>query len=238
MEEVVFTAWLGENEMTANRKVALETLPNTGLDVQLITLDNLGDWILPDHQLHPAWAYLSAIDRADYLGAYLMHHFGGGYSDLKRTGSSWLETFRTVQRGGFVGAGYPEVGRWGVAQFDLDGRRDRFALHRSNWWRWRWLQFRWRSLIGNGAYIFLPRTAFTSAWLTAVERQLDAFHHLLRAHPAKDPRERRGSEYHGEVSQYPLNWAHLHADIFHPLVLRYHRSILQTLPPPKFGDYL
>lgn len=238
MIERVFVSWLGSNPMSDNRQRALESLSNTGVPVQLITLDNVGQWVLPEKPLHPAWSYLSAIDRGDYLGAYLMHHYGGGYSDLKLTERSWLPAFDTLRAGRYVGVGYPELGRWGVTNFDLAGPRSRFHFHRWNWWRRRWLQINYRSLIGNGAYIFLPRTSFTSYWFAAVEGELDKNLELLRCNPARDPRERRGSPYDGCVSQYPLTWAHLHADIFHPLVYRYRRQISQELPPPSFVDYL
>lgn len=40
-------------------------------------------FILKDAPLHPSYSFLSGVHRSDYLRCYLMHHYGGGYSDIK-----------------------------------------------------------------------------------------------------------------------------------------------------------
>jgi len=223
--------------MSPRRMKSLETIASTGVPVNLITLANLDQWMVPSNPLHPAWEYLSAIDRGDYLGAYLMHHHGGGYTDLKPTTESWLPSFAVLKSGEYFGVGYREPNRSLVAAFDLDIRPPRVPIFRRNWWRRRWLQVRYKTLIGNGAYIFRPGTSFTRQWLGEVERQLDLNYGALRQYPAIDPRDRQGRTYDGQVSKYPLTWAHLHGDIFHPLVYRHRRRISQVLPAPSFSDY-
>ena len=49
-----------------------------------MTPANLQDWVVAGHPLHPAYNDLSLVHRSDYLRAYLLHHHGGGYCDLKR----------------------------------------------------------------------------------------------------------------------------------------------------------
>ncbi len=230
-------SWVGDNPMSPTRQQSLESLALTEVRVEFITLANLGEWILPSYPLHPAWEHLSAISRGDYLRAYLMHHHGGGYSDLKPTSESWLSSFAELRSGKYLGVGFQERHRSLVAQFDLNISPPRVAVLRRNWWRWRWLQVNYRSLIGNQAYIFLPGTSFTAEWLGEVERQLDQNLDALRRFPALDPRDRQGRTYDGQTSRYPLSWAHLHGDIFHPLVYRYRRKISQILPAPSFSDY-
>ena len=62
----------------------------TGVDLVLVTPDNLGEWLVDDSPLHPAYEDLSLIHRSDYLRGYLMHHHGGGYIDIKQPLGSWV----------------------------------------------------------------------------------------------------------------------------------------------------
>lgn len=56
---------------------------NSKLKVIFIDLDSLDQLILKDFPIHPAFQYLSGIQKGDYLKAYFMNFYGGGYSDLK-----------------------------------------------------------------------------------------------------------------------------------------------------------
>ncbi|MEU5467039.1 hypothetical protein [Kocuria salsicia] len=51
--------------------------------MELVTPENLSDWVLPQHPLHRAYENLSLVCRSNYLRASLTHHHGGGYCDLK-----------------------------------------------------------------------------------------------------------------------------------------------------------
>ena len=80
----VYCFWTGTNPMSDNRKRCLQNLKNQiGVPVQLITPDNLGDYLLPAYPLHPSYQLLSETHRADYLRTYFMNFYGGGYTDIK-----------------------------------------------------------------------------------------------------------------------------------------------------------
>ena len=48
-----------------------------------ITEKNIDDYILKEYPLHPAFKYLTNIQKGDYMKAYMMNFYGGGYTDIK-----------------------------------------------------------------------------------------------------------------------------------------------------------
>lgn len=73
----VFAIWAGDNPMSENRKRNLDRIESTiGLPVELVTPENLGDWLVDDSPLPRVYEHLSLIHRSDYLRGYLMHHHG------------------------------------------------------------------------------------------------------------------------------------------------------------------
>ena len=80
----IYTFWTGNNPMSESRQSHFELLKLvSGVEVVLITPNNLSEYILPEYPLHHAFKYLSLVHKADYLRCYFMHHYGGGYSDIK-----------------------------------------------------------------------------------------------------------------------------------------------------------
>lgn len=239
MERKLYCFWTGENEIPPIRQASIDSMTNSGLKVVLVTPDSLHDYI-SKKDLHQSYWNLSVNHRSDYLRAYFMHHFGGGYCDIKRVDASWIETFEEIEaRDTLFGGGYREIHRHGVANLHqssqlLEESRARLAL---NWVRWRWLQVNFWRVIGNCAFIFRPNTPFTQLWWAELNRRLDSLAPALAANPATELKERMKTEYRGKISQYPVPWAFLQADVMQPLALRYGRRILRTLPPPDFLNY-
>ena len=70
---------------------------NIGASVELVTDTNLHEYNIPESPMHPAVCSktLSAIHKADYLRVYFMHHYGGGYHDVKPHSASnnWTAVF-------------------------------------------------------------------------------------------------------------------------------------------------
>lgn len=235
----VFVIWSGP-PMNANRLAGLASLrAESGVPVELVRDEDLPRWTVPTHPLPDALRHLSAVHRSDYLRAYLMHHHGGGYSDVKPTSGSWSPAFDALDADpDLVGAGYREVGRHGVADFGLRLRR-RWDVQPflADWWRYRWLQLHHRSLIGNGAFIYRPHTTLTAAWIAEVERRLTVLAPTLARNPAREPKERPDHDYGAGPSRYPVPWSHLLGDVHQPLVRRHRRKVLQVVPTPVWGAY-
>ncbi len=216
--EVIFTFWTGDNPLTPNRKKGLESLKkNTGIEVKLITPKNLSNYIIKTHPLHPAYEFLSLNHRSDYLRAYFMYYYGGGYADIKKYSNSWAAAFKKLNRYPNKWAlGYQELGAWGVPKIEGKLGKD--------------LKLNYLYLIGNGAFIYKPQSPIAKEWITEVEKRLDYFLPLLKKNPAKD--------FFGKNKNYPIPWAHLTGEIHHPLILKYHDKVLfSNAISPSMKDY-
>lgn len=224
----IFCLWIGGQPMSRSRDDALYTIrQNTGVRVELITDDELENYILPEHPLHPAYEYLTHTIKVDYLRAYLMHYYGGGYTDIKYTFSWWGPVFDDLSNNPTKWCvGYNEMGRCGVAQVEDT------ELQQT-------LYDNWEKLIGNGAYIFKPNTPFTKEWLEGVEKKMDDYLPMLKQHPPKHNRDAKGAPLpDGSMSMYPIPWGGLHAAIFHPLCYKYQDRLLYSLLCPILVGYI
>lgn len=208
----IYCFWTGHNPMSDQRKACLEQLRNvSNCEVIIVTVDNLSEYIC--EPLHPAYEYLSETHKADYLRTYFMHFYGGGYSDIKCTTGSWVDSFQrlTAEEDKWV-IGYKEI-QGGVA----------YVPHAEQW----------ADLVGNGAYICKPNTPLTNEWYTDMIHLLDERLDRLRANPATFPQDC----WNYEGSQYPLEWNEMLGRIFHRVCYKYKTHLLNTLPPCLFYNY-
>jgi FkbM family methyltransferase len=216
--KTIYTFWNGMAPLSDNRIYNLKQLSViTQCNINLILEKDISEYILTTEPLHPAFIYLSATHKADYLRTYFLHFYGGGYCDIKKPTGSWEKTFEEIEnsREDILGCGYPEIGENGVAHSD----------YKTEWYK----------LIGNGAYIFKPNTPFTKEWYSTMLSLLDTKLERLRdyyvvcsgnIHP-------RASIEDG----YPIEWNEMLGRIFHPLVYKYHTQILHKLPCLEFFNY-
>jgi hypothetical protein len=207
--------------MSENRYNAFPTIKNTGLNVTFVDKNNLERWIVKGSPLHPSYRFLSAVHKADYLRSYLMHNYGGAYTDIKVIEDSWLPSFKKLNNSDYLISGYKES--------FLGAARGRGFVKDI------WLAFNYNRLIGNGAYICKPNTIFTKDWISNIHKILDYKYELLKKYPAKHPRDFLTKKLDdGSVSKYPLRWSEICGGVFHPVCLKYHKRILQDLPAPNF----
>lgn len=89
---------------------------NAGLPVVLVTAGNLRQ-LVPD--LHPAYPHLSLPHRADYLRAYLLHHYGGIYLD-----ADTIVLRSLAGLFGYLDQGFDAVGYDGAEWFEYIGVSD------------------------------------------------------------------------------------------------------------------
>lgn len=223
VSRVIYVFWTGDNEMSANRKRCFEQMQAmAGVPVVLISPNNLKDYILPDHPLHPAYEYLSYVHRSDYLRCYFMNFYGGGYSDIKEMQCSWKPMFDKLDASDAYLIGYKEneidhVAIWG--QEDQNLKQDLYTY--------------WRLLRGNGGYICRSYTKFTDEWFAEVNKRLDDFLPLLKEHPSQiDP-------YTNTGTGYPITWTEICGSVFHPLCLKYSERLLcgNKMRPSCGGGY-
>lgn len=220
----VFCLWTGPEAMSPNRIRALWTIfQAVGCPVSFVTQATIEEWIHPDTPLHPAYEFLSATHKSDYLRCYLMHHYGGGYTDIKITTKRWAGFFEQLRGSSKLALGYQEVSH-GLPH--LEG--DMGDLLRANH----------KSLIGMCAYIFRRRTPFSQAWFDQTQQLLDRKLDALRRHPARHPQDQLGAALpDGQTSAYPLRWSELLGNVMHPLIWQWRDHILQAPIEPHFGGY-
>lgn len=211
--------------MTETRRAAFDLMcSNLGVPVELVTRLNYKDYELEQFPFHPAYEYLSAVHKSDYLRTYFMHHHGGGYADIKPIYSEWAVCFERLENSDKFALGYTEIGPKGVAKLP----EPLGSFLKSNY----------HCLLGNGAYIFKPRTSFTSDWYFLLHHLLDVKFELLSQTPAVEPREAFERPMStGCKSLYPIRWTEMLGDLFHPLCWKYRDKLLHGLPKPDFENY-
>lgn len=205
IDECIYCFWTGDNKMSENRKNGINSLiEKSGVPVKLITPDNLQQYILPEAPLHPQFNNLSLVHKSDYLRCYFMHHYGGGYSDIKTTTSSWVDFFKKlkINEDKYI-IGYPEKKYIHVAQLKGDLGKD--------------LKKNFPILLGNGAYICRAYTPFTGDWYQELLKRMDLYAKDLEKHPGN---------IWGDNDGYPIPWTNILGDIFHPLCLKHHKHLL------------
>lgn len=212
----VFVVWTGRNQMSANRERSLRRLREVvGVDVVLVTPDNLDEWVIPGHPLHPAYEQLSLVHRSDYLRGYLMHHHGGGYSDVKEPIGSWIPCFEQIEADDacWVLSYRATHANW-IGK--LRGRAGRTLL------------FRYRLVFGKGSFLMRSHTPLTAEWVARMDEILDAERDSLLSNP-------------GEVfgaPGYALSWTDLLSRVLDPLTLKFHDHIrYDDRMLLKFEDY-
>lgn len=216
MENNIYCFWTGKNPMSRQRLRCLDQLREISqCNVTLVTPEILSKYILHEHPLHPSFAYLSETHKADYLRTYFMRFHGGGYSDIKRTTNSWVESFEQLRKSDKWVIGYKEV-NGGVAYSPLANS--------------------WRKLLGNGAYICKPNTQLVIEWYDEMVDLMDKKYDELRKNPAKFPQDRK-ELYCGKAHCYPIEWNEMLGRIFHKILYKYKNKSLNTLPICVFHSY-
>ena len=219
--ERIFTIWTGSNQMSKDRKRCLASLcANSGLEVILIDQSNFAEWIASD--LHPAYNFLSCTHKADYLRCYLMHHYGGGYSDIKYCNFDWTSySSNLLLSDDLLMSGYRERRPSDIASAQPFVRES------------------YSSLPGMCQFIFKPKTALTYKWIQQVHQYLDSSYDRLTESPGTyHPRAIYGGVHNTNIftrlryfrSRYPLSWNSILGSILHPITLAYRDRVDLSMP--------
>jgi hypothetical protein len=202
----IVSFWTGTNALTPNRLKSIETSNAiTRCKNILIKHAEIHDYIMDKHPLHPAYEYLSFVHKADYLRTYFMHFYGGGYTDIKGAGGSWISAFKDMmsQPDKLIN-GYQEIAKGAIV-----------APHIAPYYE----------LVGNCCYICRPNSELTKDWYGSMIKLLDERLPRLKLHPAKDPRDcaERGKGY-------PIEWNEMLGRIFHSVISKYGTKIIKSVP--------
>jgi hypothetical protein len=236
----IYTLWMGENKMSKNRLDALNSLKEkSGCNVVLITPKNINNYILKNHPLHKSFKYLSSIHKADYFRCYLMHHYGGGYSDLKKCSGDWSRHFeRLYNNNNIYAIGLKGKTNFGIA-FPQEYNKDQNQKLRDNH----------ENFIGVSYFIYKKNTHLTNEWYNNLNKRLDYYYPLLKKYPANFPREssngkvcpnweKKAKKIKNNKTSYPISWNRILGQIIYPLQLKYIKHIKGGLPKPDNSNYL
>lgn len=222
----LFSAWMGPGAMSDARASALNSIVlHCGVPFNFISNHNIQWWLHPDFPLHPTFPLLSAVHQCDYLRCYVLHVYGGGYTDIKPTNHNWKRFFFQFQASEKkFGAGYTEVGPQGVAR--VGGPLEEAMMQN------------YQNLIGVCSLIMVPRSPFTMSWYSQIIDLLDQKSEEIVKNPARHPQDHFGAQFQdGSVSAYPLAWTAVGGDILHPLVFQNHDAFLHLDMTPFFSNY-
>ncbi|MGZ2371880.1 hypothetical protein ACXR6G_19055 [Ancylomarina sp. YFZ004] len=202
-KEIIYVFWTGNNELTNNRKIGLQSLiENSGVEVKLITPNNLDQYIIKEYPLHKGFKYLSLIQKSDYLRCYFMLHHGGGYSDIKQCLNSWRKLFSKLNNVDDKWVlGVRERYQGSVVNIKNELGKD--------------LKKNYPILISNGAFVYKPNSPICKEWMMEIHNRMDYFFPKLIKNP--------GGIY--DENNYPIPWAFLAGHIMHPLILKYNEKV-------------
>lgn len=204
VKKVIFCFWTGSNEMSENRKRGYNSLlENSGVEVKLVTPENLHEYILPEHPLHPGYEYLSLNHKSDYLRCYFMHFYGGGYQDIKPNYNNWEKAFDKIISSDKYVLGYTELS-------GLSMGRGQGVIDKD-------LQYYYKSCVGTGGFICRSNTKFTSEWYHDLIRRMDLFYDELKKYPGDAKGRNKG---------YPIPLLALASQMWAPLCLKYKNNII------------
>jgi len=223
----IYMLWLGPEEWNETRKKALH-IPHT-----LITKDNLDQYI--KEPLHPAYPFLSTVHKSDYLRCYLMHHYGGGYSDIKYTTIDWNHAFDVMDMNPTIELmGVQTIHGHTYAGIEIWSEELKTSI----------LQHM-NSLVCMGYMICRPYSTITTKWYHQLHLTLDHYLDQLVMNPAKHTREcfdphlgyamttpkwEGNSEYR---SMYSISWNRLLSQLLYPIQLEHldkvdHQTMIHT----------
>lgn len=219
VEEKIYCFWTGDNPITPNRLQGLKSMhENLGVPIEFLDKKGIEERILPEAPLHPGYKYLSAVHKSDYLRCYFMHHFGGGYADIKiySRENNWRECFSLINKN-------LNIDLIGKAE-NLDGLA--YGIPHTN--------DACNKCIQTSYFISRANTEFTRIWYQRLIAQMDRRYDELVKFPASSP-------FGG--TKYTVRWAELLGELFHSILVSYSggdkngRVSRMLLPGRTYADY-
>ena len=152
-----------------------------------------------------------------------MHHYGGGYTDIKQTTKKWGVFFDQLKNSSSLALGYQELAHGIPHLNNLLG--DEIRKNHMD-------------VIGLCSFIFKKNSSITSKWYSDTNALLDRKLSELIEFPAQHPQDQFSVILpDNSVSKYPLRWAELLGEIFHPIIYKFKDSLLKVEIAPSFSNY-
>lgn len=231
IHEVPFVIWCyWEGAAMDNNRLESFNLLKAHIEVPicLLTPQNIHHFELAEHPFHAALSYLSIVHRSDYIRAYMMHHYGGGWHDIKATRMSFAECWNAFEDPTVYLIGRPESYNGAAKVYDEAG------LYMPDYWA---------DLVSVPAWIARGHSPLSLQIISQMEAYLDTQLPILIKHPAKHPREKyiapkhllhylfiRIKHFYSKRNPYyPIPWT-LFGNIYHPAVYAFREHVSDKLP--------
>ena len=230
--KVVYICWFGCEKnnlptMSINRFNAFKSLvSHINIPIILLTYINYNYFVKAEYPLHDGFQYLSGVHKADYFRCYMLHHYGGGYHDIKQRDIGWENEWNT--------------NNWtSNRNIWMYGRREKYSgaigypPGKKN------IQKYFNDLVTMGWIICRPNTKYTLMLLAHIELVLDKHNDALKKFPAKIPSGYYSDKPYALVpaNAYPIRWLEILGEIYHPLMLTYKNHIKYGLSDARKGRY-
>ena len=215
----IFWCYWAGGPMNGNRLRSLDMMQKyMEVPICMITESNLKEFILEDYPLHKVFNHLSSVHQSDYLRIYLLHHYGGGWCDIKPTEISYLSAWNEFDNPDIYLVGKPEIKKGPAKVFDQNGL---------------WMPKYWRYLVATNRWIGRKNTPLSKELYDAINRLLDENIENLKKNPAKHAHDKKRKRLfpwlYVNKNQYPLPYT-VFGNLFHPLNYKYRQHIKQILP--------
>jgi hypothetical protein len=223
--KVVFVCWFGSftkysKLMPPNRLNAFKSLVNNiNIPVILITDFNYRYFEVATDPIHEMFKYLSGVHKSDYMRGYLLHHYGGGYHDIKYRSIGWENEW--------------DKDNWvydnNIWIYGRQENKESAIGYRPGM---KYIQKEFAKLVTMGWVICKPHTEYTRELLRSMNSKLDEYTDKLIMYPAQNP----GGYYaqtpfdNAPPNSYPLRWLEMMGEISHFLMLTYQSHIKFGLP--------
>lgn len=184
----------------------------------LVTESNVNEFVLDEYPLHHVFQYLSPVHQSDYLRIYLLHHYGGGWYDIKPTKMNYLPAWKEFDDPEIYLVGKPEIKGGPAKVFDQNGQ---------------WMPTFWSELVATNRWIGRAQTPFSQDLYDAVNQLFDEESKRLEKYPAQHAYDKKKKSFlsflHSNENQYPLPYT-VFGNLFHPLNYKYKQHIKRVLP--------
>ena len=199
----VYAFWFSST-MNDTRKAGLKILSKSAKNLVLLNTPRFYEFENKEIPIHKAFKYLTDNHKSDYARAYMMYFYGGGYSDIKPNSFDWDQYFDILYLSKYDAIGYAEKSADDIAVFYNDSKTKNYVYTNFN------------RFIGNGHYIFKPKTEIAHEWLLEIHKKLDERYNDVVKNPGimvhiTDP------NYQKLIGDYPFEWDELGGRILHRL---------------------
>jgi hypothetical protein len=202
--------WFG-SKMSKNREDAFNSLKsNIGVPYMFINNDNVYQYQHKKYPYHKAFKYLSGNHKSDYLRSYLLHHYGGGYHDIKYRDLSWKNQWNDFKD--------PNV--W------IKSRREKYNQIGTMGWVICRPNTKYTKELLNLIHKKLDENYYYLK-KNSSKNQNQIFY-----------REQPFSKVNDKKDSYPLRWLEIMGEHFHLLMYKYKKHLIFGLPDASKKKYL